>query len=284
MAQSLTVVSTAKHYGGRVIKYSHQSSSTQCEMVFNVFLPKEATDNNKVPVLYCLGGLTSTEENFVTKSGFGPRAAQYGLALIFPDTSPRNVGFEQAGADSGIGYSAGFYLNATQEPWNKNWKMYDYIAKELPALVAEHLPIGGHGALTIFLKNQDKYKSISAFAPILHPMQSHWGLFAFPQYLGPDTATWEEYDTIKLLERFKGEDNLRADFHVLIDQGTGDEFLNLGRLHTPVLIDTVEKLGLKDQFTIRLQDGYNHGYYFISTFVNDHIDHHAKVLGLTLRA
>ncbi|KAF8927893.1 hypothetical protein BGZ58_010048, partial [Dissophora ornata] len=164
---TLTLVSQSKHFGGTLTKYAHRSTSTQCTMHFNVFLPKEAVvHNTKVPVLYCLGGLTSTEDNFPQKSGFGLRASQYGLALVFPDNSPRDVGFAEAEA----GYSAGFYVNATQAPWDKHWKMYDYISKELPEVIAANLPIdtsrssitghsmGGHGALTIFLKNQSAYK------------------------------------------------------------------------------------------------------------------------------
>ncbi|KAK3818338.1 MAG: putative esterase D [Benniella sp.] len=290
---ALTLVSSNKHFGGMLNKYSHQSSTTQCVMVFNIFLPKESV-GNKVPVLYCLGGLTSTEDNFAIKSGFGPRASQYGLALVFPDTSPRDVDVPEAGANPDIGYSAGFYLNATQHPWDKNWKMYDYIAQELPQVLAENLPVdvsrsaitghsmGGHGALTIFLKNQDKYKSVSAFAPITHPTQSAWGKFAFPRYLGEDPQAWDEYDTINLLQRYKEQNKFRSDVKVLIDQGTGDGFLDPDRLHTSELIKVVDQLGLKDQFEIRYQDGYNHGYFFISTFMNDHVDHHAKALGLTL--
>ncbi|KAF9362099.1 hypothetical protein BGX34_006709 [Mortierella sp. NVP85] len=261
---ALTLVSSNKHFGGMLNKYSHQSSTTQCVMVFNIFLPKESV-SNKVPVLYCLGGLTSTEDNFAIKSGFGQRASQYGLALVFPDTSPRDVDVPEAGANPDIGYSAGFYLNATQHPWDKNWKMYDYITQELPQVLAENLPV-----------------SVSAFAPITHPTQSAWGKFAFPKYLGEDPQAWDEYDTINLLQRYKEQNKFRSDVKVLIDQGTGDGFLDPDRLHTSELIKVVDQLGLKDQFEIRYQDGYNHGYFFISTFINDHIDHHAKVLGLTL--
>ncbi|KAG0293798.1 hypothetical protein BGZ98_002034 [Dissophora globulifera] len=304
---TLTRVSQNKHFGGTLTKYSHASTSTQSTMHFNIFLPKEAAGNTKVPVLYCLGGLTSTEDNFPQKSGFGARASQYGLALVFPDNSPRNVssrtdiqgdlGFSEAGASSDVGYGAGFYLNATKAPWDKNWKMYDYIAKELPEVIASNFPVdtartsilghsmGGHGALSIFLKNQSAYKSISAFAPILHPMESFWGQYALPRYLGEDKTTWEEYDTIKLLSRYAAEKNLRDDVKFLIDQGTGDQFLNNpDRLHTTVLVDLVKDLGLEKQFEIRFQDGYDHGFFFISTFMNDHIDHHAKSLGLTLNA
>ncbi|KAG0205470.1 hypothetical protein BGX28_002953 [Mortierella sp. GBA30] len=292
---ALTLVSSNKHFGGLLSKYSHESTSTHCTMTFNVFLPKAAVEQNtKVPVLYCLGGLTSNEENFATKAGAGARASQYGIALVYPDSSPRDVGFTAAGADPEIGYSAGFYLNATQAPWDKNWKMYDYIVKELPQILGANLPIdtsrssitghsmGGHGALTIFLKNQSSYKSISAFAPILHPSISHWGLRAFPGYLGEDRTAWKEYDTIEVLRRYASEKNIRQDIKVLIDQGTGDPFLK-ERLNTTDLIETVKEFGLEDQFEIRYQDGYDHGYYFISTFVNDHIDHHAKALGLSLQ-
>ncbi|KAF9193169.1 hypothetical protein BGZ50_007709 [Haplosporangium sp. Z 11] len=291
---AITLVSKAKHFGGFLSKYSHVSTTTQCTMQFNVFLPKAAVeDDTKVPVLYCLGGLTATEDNFAQKGGAAARAAQYGLALVFPDTSPRDVGFAEAGADSGVGYSAGFYLNATQEPWKKNWQMYDYLTKELPEVLAANLPIdtsrssitghsmGGHGAMTIFLKNQAAYKSISAFAPILHPTQSPWGKSAFPKYFGDDQSVWKEHDTIELLKRFAAEKSLRKDVKFLIDQGTADEFSG-EFLHTDVLEKTIKDLGLSSQFEIRYQDGYNHGYFFISTFVNDHIDHHAKALGLSL--
>ncbi|KAG0357535.1 hypothetical protein BGZ54_000307 [Gamsiella multidivaricata] len=291
---ALNLVSQSKHFGGTLSKYSHRATTTQCNMAFNVFLPREAVEHNtKVPVLYCLGGLTATEDNFAQKSGFGAKASQYGLALIFPDTSPRDVGFAEAGANSDIGYSAGFFLNATQAPWDKNWKMYDYIVKELPEVIAANLPIdtsrssitghsmGGHGAMTIFLKNQSAYKSISAFAPILHPIESPWGQFAFPRYLGEDRTLWKEYDTIELLKRFASEKNLRSDVKFLIHQGTGDQFLNPDRLHTSQLIETVKELGLENQFEIHHEDGYDHGYFFISTFIPDHIDHHAKAHGLT---
>ncbi|KAI1316178.1 hypothetical protein EDD11_010350 [Mortierella claussenii] len=291
---TLKLVSQAKHFGGTLNKYAHQSTLTKCTMQFNVFLPKQAVEHNtKVPVLYCLGGLTATEDNFPQKSGFGAKAAEYGLALVFPDNSPRDVGFAEAGANPDIGYSAGFYLNATQAPWDKNWQMYDYIVKELPEIIAANLPIdtslssltghsmGGHGALSIFLKNQSAYKSVSAFSPILHPIDSRWGQFALPRYLGDDRSAWLEYDTIELLKRFAGDNKLRNDVKFLIDQGTSDEFLNPDRLHTSLLIDTVKELGLENQFEIRYQDGYNHGYFFISTFIADHIDHHAKALGLS---
>lgn len=291
---TLTLVSQSKHFGGLLTKYTHASAVNQCTMTFNVFLPKTAAEHQtKVPVLYCLGGLTSTEDNFAQKAGAASRAAQYGLALVFPDTSPRGVDFAEAGAREDIGYSAGFYLNATQAPWNKNWKMYDYISKELPQVLSANLPIdisrssitghsmGGHGALTIFLKNQAAYKSVSAFAPILHMTKANWGRFALPKYLGDDESTWKEYDSIELFKLHHAQKTLRTDINVLIDQGTGDKFLK-DNLHTEDLIEFVKKEGLENQFTIRYQDGYDHGYFFISTFANDHVDHHAKALGLTL--
>ncbi|KAG0043965.1 hypothetical protein BGZ83_010803 [Gryganskiella cystojenkinii] len=274
---ALTLISESKHFGGKLSKYSHASTSTQCTMQFNVFLPKSAVEGKvKVPVLYCLGGLTSTEDNFAQKAGAAQHAAKYEIALVFPDTSPRNVGFN-AGEDENIGYSAGFYLNATQEPWNKNWKMYTYIAEELPHVIAANLPIGGHGALSIFLKNQHAYKSVSAFAPILHTMESNWGKHAFPQYLGDDISTWKEYDVIELLRKYVIADDFRRDIKILIDQGTGDRFLE-DNLHTDVLVAMVKDHGLDNQFEIRFHDGYDHGYFFISTFAQDHVEHHAKVL------
>ncbi|KAF9930835.1 hypothetical protein FBU30_011202 [Linnemannia zychae] len=291
---TLTLISQSKHFGGLLSKYSHPSIVNQCTMTFNVFLPKAAVEQQtKVPVLYCLGGLTSTEDNFALKAGAASRAAQYGLALIFPDSSPRGLDFAEAGAREDIGYSAGFYLNATQAPWNKNFKMYDYISKELPKVLASNLPIditrssitghsmGGHGALTIFLKNQNAYKSVSAFAPILHLSKSDWGRFALPKYLGDDESTWEEYDSIELFKLHHTQKTLRTDIKVLIDQGTGDQFLEKN-LHTADLIAFTKQEGLEDLFKIRYQDGYDHSYFFISTFVNDHIDHHAEALGLAL--
>ncbi|KAG0318082.1 hypothetical protein BGZ97_004369, partial [Linnemannia gamsii] len=216
---TLTLVSQSKHFGGLLTKYTHASAVNQCTMTFNVFLPKAAAEHQtKVPVLYCLGGLTSTEDNFAQKAGAASRAAQYGLALVFPDTSPRGLDFAEAGARDDIGYSAGFYLNATQAPWNKNFKMYDYISKELPQVLSANLPIGGHGALTIFLKNQTAYKSVSAFAPILHMSKSNWGRFALPKYLGDDESTWKEYDSVELFKLHNAQKTLRTDINILIDQ------------------------------------------------------------------
>ncbi|KAF9390042.1 hypothetical protein BGX21_011572 [Mortierella sp. AD011] len=263
---ALTLSSQSKHFGGTLSKYTHASTSTKTTMTFNVFVPEGASAQNKVPVLYCLGGLTATEDNFAQKAGFGARASQYGIALVFPDTSPRDVGFPEAGEIADIGYSAGFYLNATKAPWDKNWKMYDYVSKELPEVIAANLPI-----------------SVSAFAPILHPVASSWGMYAFPRYLGMDQYTWKQYDTVELIKRLVAEKNLRSDVEFLIDQGTGDQFLNPDRLHTSVLAETIKSLGIDNQFNIRYHDGYDHGYFFISTFINDHIDHHAKALGLSLK-
>ncbi|KAF9411288.1 hypothetical protein BGZ94_001380 [Podila epigama] len=291
---TLTLVSSSKHFGGILAKYSHVSTTTKGTMHFNVFLPKSAVENKtRVPVIYCLGGLTSTEDNFAQKAGAAARASKYEIALVFPDTSPRNVDFPEAGENSSIGYSAGFYINATQAPWNKNWNMYDYVAKELPEVIAANLPIdtsrssitghsmGGHGALSIFLKNQDKYKTVSAFAPILHASTSPWGLFALPKYFGDDKAVWAQNDVTDLLKAYIAKGAFRKDVHILIDQGTEDSFLK-EHLYTHGFIQDVKDLGVADQFAIRFQDGYDHGYYFISTFVNDHIDHHAKALGATL--
>ncbi|KAG0092820.1 hypothetical protein BGZ92_008531 [Podila epicladia] len=292
---TITLVSSSKHFGGSLAKYSHVSKATQCTMHFNVFLPKSAVESNaRVPVIYCLGGLTSTEDNFAQKGGAASRASKYEIALVFPDTSPRNTLVAEAGENSSVGYSAGFYLNATQAPWDKNWKMYDYVAKELPEVVSANLPIdttrssimghsmGGHGALSIFLKNQNNYKTVSAFAPILSASTSPWGLFALPKYLGPhEPAVWGDNDVTHLLKHYVSQNLFRKDVKVLIDQGTEDSFLK-EHLYTHGFINDIKELGIADQFEIRFQDGYDHGYFFISTFVEDHIDHHAKALGATL--
>ncbi|ORX56352.1 S-formylglutathione hydrol [Hesseltinella vesiculosa] len=279
---SLTKLSSNKTFGGHVIKYEHASTELDCTMKFNVFLPKEA-DQSPVPAIYFLSGLTCTEDNFIQKSGAMAEAAKHGLALIAPDTSPRGVSIEGDSDSWDFGTGAGFYLDATDPKWAKHYRMYSYVSKELPELIKQ-LPIdatrvsimghsmGGHGALSIFLKNSAQYKSASAFSPIANPMNCPWGQKAFSNYLGDNKDEWEQYDTVELLKSFQGQHN-----HVLVDVGTSDNFLQ-GELKIDTLQQTVDDLGRADQWKIRYQEGYDHSYFFISTFVADHIQHHASYL------
>jgi S-formylglutathione hydrolase len=249
-------------------------------MRFCVYLPPQA-ESEQVPVLYFLSGLTCTEENFMTKAGAQQVAAQYGLMLVAPDTSPRNTGIAGEDDDWDLGTGAGFYVDATVEPWSSHYRMYSYIVRELPPLIAEHFPVqfekqgifghsmGGHGALVCALKNPQQYKSVSAFAPIAAPMRCPWGQKAFAHYLGSDKETWRAYDASELV--------LTANYHrpILIDQGTADPFLEQ-QLLPEVFQQACEKAS--QPLTLRFQDGYNHSYYFIATFVSDHIRYHAAAL------
>lgn len=268
-------------FGGQQLRYSHASAVLGCEMTFSIFLPPQA-EQGKVPVLYWLSGLTCTDENFVTKAGAQRYAAELGVAIVAPDTSPRGEGVpddpEQA-YDFGLG--AGFYVNATQAPWNQHYQMYDYITCELPALVAAEFPVddsrvgisghsmGGHGALTIALKNPGRFKSVSAFAPICSPLHCPWGEKALGNYLGADRDAWAQYDTCALLE--KTEERLP----ILVDQGEADDFL-AQQLQTPRLEQAAQQA--EYPMTIRMQPGYDHSYFFIASFIGEHLAFHAANL------
>ena len=271
-------ISTAKSFSGDQERYKHTSEVLGCEMVFSVYLPPQAAEKS-VPVLYWLSGLTCTDENFTQKAGAQKYAAEYGVALVMPDTSPRGEGIPddtEKAYDFGLG--AGFYVNATQEPWNKNYQMYNYIVHELPALINNNFAVdasrvgifghsmGGHGALTIALNNPDKYQSVSAFSPIVSPMNCPWGEKALSNYLGPDKETWKQYDTVHLVQ------NTKVRLPVLVDQGTGDNFLD-EQLKTSLLKAAAEQADFPME--IRMQSGYDHSYFFISTFIKDHIKFHS---------
>ena len=272
-----------KIFGGEQRRYKHKSETLSCDMHFSIYLPPQVSER-PVPVLYWLSGLTGTDENFVIKAGAQRVASQLGLAIVMGDTSPRGEDVpddpEQA-YDFGLG--AGFYLNATEAPWNKYYKMYDYVTEELPALINDNFPVnpsrqsifghsmGGHGALSIALKNPDQYKSVSAFAPIVSPMNCPWGCKAFKRYLGEDVSTWQEYDSAALIAK------ATTHLPMLVDQGTADEFLN-NQLKPELLLEAAEKAGYPLQFIER--EGYDHSYFFISSFVEDHVRFHAKELGL----
>lgn len=280
---TLKNISHQRSSGGWHKQYTHTSNVLQCDMRFAIFLPPNACESNKVPVLYWLSGLTCTDENFMQKAGAHKLAAQLGMAIVAPDTSPRGENIPDApdGAyDLGLG--AGFYLNATQKPWSDNYQMYDYVLKELPALIEAHFPVsevksisghsmGGHGALSIALKNTHTYRSVSAFSPIINPMDVPWGQKAFTFYLGEDKAQWAQYDSCALIKK--------ADKHVpmLIDQGDADSFL-----HEQLKPQRFEKAAKEVGYSLelRMQEGYDHSYFFIASFIEDHLRFHAKYLDL----
>ena len=268
-----------KVFGGWQKRYRHQSQVLGCEMVFSVFLPPQA-ERGPVPVLYWLSGLTCDDQNFVTKAGAQRYAAEYGLAVVAPDTSPRGNDVPDNDAWD-VAKGAGFYLNATEAPWSQHYRMYDYIVEELPALINETQPVdatkcgifghsmGGHGALTIALKNTERYHSVSAFSPICAPMQCPWGEKAFNLYLGPDQSTWQKYDASVLIAE------VDTKMPLLIDQGTADDFLS-AQLKPELLQAACD--ACNHPLTLRMQPGYDHSYYFVSSFIGDHIKHHADAL------
>jgi S-formylglutathione hydrolase len=280
---SFETVSQSRCCGGTQFVYRHVSRETGTPMRLAVFVPPQAKDS-KVPVVWFLSGLTCTEENFTVKAGAQRVASELGLMLIAPDTSPRGEGVpdDPEGAyDFGLG--AGFYVDAVQEPWTRNYRMRSYIERELPELVGENLPsdmgrqgitghsMGGHGALTIALRNPDRFKAVSAFAPIASPMNCPWGEKALSNYMGPDRSAWRAYDACALIE-----DGGRLP-DLLVDQGTADSFLE-SQLKPHLLEEACARAG--QPLTLRRQEGYDHSYFFISTFIEDHLRWHAKRLGL----
>ena len=277
---SLQLVSSQRCFGGLQQRYSHVSKVLNCTMQFSVFLPPQA-QLGKVPALYWLSGLTCTDENFSSKAGAQRIAAELGIALIIPDTSPRGEGVpddDNGAYDFGLG--AGFYVNATREPFAKHYQMYDYIVSELPALVEAELPLsdkrsisghsmGGHGALVIGLRNSQRYASISAFSPIGNPINCPWGIKAFTGYLGEDKSQWQQYDASLLLAAAE------QPLPILVDQGSADSFYP-EQLRTDSLIAAAKRSGAPAQ--IRMQQGYDHSYYFIASFIEQHLKFHAGYL------
>lgn len=269
-----------KCFSGFQRVYSHEAKTTRCQMRFAVYLPPAAI-MQKVPALFWLSGLTCSEQNFIHKAGAQRMASALGLALIVPDTSPRNVDGTPTG-DGDLGEGAGFYVDATQSPWVSHYQMYSYIVKELPALIDDNFPIdisrlsiaghsmGGHGALTIALKNPDLFRSVSAFAPICSPTESAWGIKALTGYLGTSHAKWGEYDACLLMAN-KGWPHGK----ILIDQGSADPFLE-SQLKPDLFKTACEQAGV--ELNLRLQDGYDHSYYFIASFIDDHLRFHAQCL------
>ncbi len=274
----MEVVSENRCFDGTQGVYRHASKSTGCDMTFGLFLPQEA-EYAKVPVLWYLSGLTCTHENAMSKAGAQLWAAEQGIALIFPDTSPRGEGVADDEAYD-LGQGAGFYVNATQSPWSPHFQMYDYIVRDLPELVGNEFAIdmdrqgisghsmGGHGALTIAMNEPGRFASVSAFAPICHPTKSDWGRKQLGAYLGADEATWTKHDATLLMQ------DVGFDGPILIDTGTDDQFGDLlGTEHLASAIATKRQTA-----QLRLQSGYDHSYYFVSTFIEDHVSFHAQAL------
>ncbi|UWS79846.1 S-formylglutathione hydrolase [Phaeobacter sp. G2] len=274
----METISQNKAFGGNQGVYRHKSTATNCDMTFGLFLPEEAKDG-PVPILWYLSGLTCTHENAMTKAGAQAWCAEQGIAIVFPDTSPRGEGVADDAAYD-LGQGAGFYVNATQEPWAAHYQMWDYIAEELPALLAENFAIdldrqaitghsmGGHGALTLAMNLPGRFKSVSAFAPICNPTGADWGRKQLTAYLGEDESTWTKHDA-SLMMRETGFDG-----PVLIDTGTTDQFIDLLRPEA-LAAALAEK---RQEATLRLQPGYDHSYFFVSSFMEDHVTFHAEAL------
>lgn len=269
-----------KEFGGWLNRYQHDSESCRCTMTFSVYLPPQAA-TGKVPAVYWLSGLTCSDDNVRTKAGAQRYAAELGIALVMPDTSPRGDGVADEPERYDLGQGAGFYVNATQPPWSQHYRMYDYVTRELPELVESNLPLvpgarsisghsmGGHGALICALGEPGIYRSVSAFAPICHPTVCGWGEGCFSAYLGEGREAWKSYDATELILAGATCPPL------LIDQGTADEFL-VDQLYPQDLKAACEERGIP--LTLRMQEGYDHSYHFIATFIGEHLAHHATAL------
>ncbi len=280
MSTELKERESQKMFDGWCRYFEHDSSATETKMRFSVYEPPQQ-EGWQVPVLYWLSGLTCTDENFMIKAGAQRYAAEHGIMLVVPDTSPRNTGIHGEDERYDLGSGAGFYLNATNEPWSKHYRMDDYVSEELPRIIAENFNVkpdcasisghsmGGHGALVLSLRNPGKYRSVSAFSPICAPTQVAWGQQAFKSYLGDDESVWAQYDSVALLE--KAENPLP----MLVDQGLDDEFLKQG-LRVDLLEDVCRRKGL--QLDLRMRPKYGHSYYFVASFIGEHIAYHAEHL------
>ena len=278
----LNLQDSKRCFGGQQNRYTHESSATNCTMTFSVFLPPQA-EEAPVPALYWLSGLTCTDENFSTKAGAQRVAAELGIGLVIPDTSPRGEGVaDDPDGNYDLGLAASFYVDATQQPWQPHYQMYTYITDELPALVESELPLtqvrsiaghsmGGHGALMIALRNAERYAATSALSPIVNPAGVPWGQKALRAYLGDDESAWRQYDTVTLVKQAAPSRHVP----MLVDQGSADEFLD-DHLKTERLTDACEAADY--MATIRMQDGYDHSYYFIASFIEDHLRFHADAL------
>ena len=281
MSNSLNLRSEYRCFDGTVAYYAHQSSTCDCQMNFAVYLPPQAKFQ-PVPILYYLSGLTCTEENFMIKAGAQQHAAKLGIMLVVPDTSPRQTGIPGEDDTWDLGSGASFYLNATIKPWQKHYQMYSYITQELPTVIAANFPVkankqsifghsmGGHGALVCALKNPQQYLSVSAFAPIAAPLKCPWGEKLFTAYLGENQQKWTEYDATELVSK------IQLNSTILIDQGTEDQFYQQKQLLPENFQIACQKVG--QNINLRWQKGYDHSYFMISSFIKDHIQHHAAYL------
>lgn len=277
----METISTNRSFGGSLVRATHASEACACDMTFAIYLPPQA-ENGPVPVLYWLSGLTCTDENFMQKAGAQRVAAELGIAIVAPDTSPRGTDLPGEHESYDLGSGAGFYVNATQEPWSAHYRMYDYVTRELPALVEAEFPVsdvrgvsghsmGGHGALICHLKNPGMYRSVSAFAPICHPSECQWGRKAFTTYLGESRDNWAEWDAALLIG------DAESKIPLLIDQGSDDEFLS-----DQLKPGALEQAAICSHYPLELryQEGYDHSYFFIASFIEDHLRHHARGMGL----
>ncbi|MFO8038763.1 MAG: S-formylglutathione hydrolase [Sodalinema sp.] len=278
---TLTLTKDSRSFGGTTQFYQHSSQTCNAPMGFSVYLPPQAAQQ-PVPILYWLSGLTCTEENFISKAGAQRLAAEYGLMLVAPDTSPRNLGLAGENDRWDFGSGASFYVDATESPWANHYQMYSYVTEELPALIAENFSVdtsrqsifghsmGGHGALVCALRHPSRYQSVSAFAPIAAPMSCPWGETAFRGYLGENRQTWSAYDASELVKTaaWRGP--------ILIDQGEADSFLAQGQLLPERFEAACQEAGV--DLRLRRQPGYDHSYYFIASFMEDHLRHHAEAL------
>jgi S-formylglutathione hydrolase len=281
---TIETLSETNCFGGKIGFYRHASTVNNCDMRFSVFVPPQAA-SGKVPVLTFLSGLTCTEENFMVKSGAQRVAAELGIMLVSPDTSPRGEGVpDDPDDDYDFGLGAGFYVNSSQAPWSKNYQMYDYVTQELQKIVFDNFPgdaarhgltghsMGGHGALIIGLRNPELFSSLSAFAPICTTLHSPWGTKAMAYYLGDDQSTWSNYDACEVARSVSDPSIYRS---ILVDQGADDPFLE-EQLKPELLRAACEESGLP--LELRVHDGYDHGYYFIATFIEEHLRFHADQL------
>ncbi len=269
-----------REWGGWLDRYEHDSASCHCKMTFSIYLPPQA-EQGPVPAVYYLSGLTCTDDNVRTKAGAQRYAAELGIALVMSDTSPRGEGVPDEPERYDLGMGAGFYVNATQAPWSQHYQMYDYISRELPTLIEANFPVqpgnrsitghsmGGHGALVVAMKNPGEWRSVSAFSPICNPVNCGWGEGCFGAYLGDDREAWKDYDATCLVE---GGANPGP---ILIDQGTGDEFL-ADQLNPEAFKAVCAANGV--ELTLRMQGDYDHGYHFIGTFIGEHLGWHAEIM------
>ncbi len=276
----MEVVSENKSHGGRQLVAKHESSACRCEMTFSVFLPPQTEQGGKLPVVWYLSGLTCTHANVTEKGEYRAACAELGLIFVAPDTSPRGDGIADA-EEWDFGKGAGFYVDATQEPWAPHYRMWSYVTEELPALVAAEFPVdterqgimghsmGGHGALTVVLNHPERFRSVSAFAPIVAPSQVPWGQKALAGYLGEDRSTWEMHDSVALIER-----GARVP-EIFVDVGDADPFIEK-ELRPELLERACREAGIA--LTMRIQPGYDHSYYFISTFMDEHLRWHSERL------